>query len=174
MPFLHHALCGDTAHIHKHVYKSLRGVLLTRQLSACKVNKTTNVLHLMSSGSSLARWVSVWARGRLVMGTRSGDLDPAVLPFIMDRLNLDAADAEAVLNRKSGLLGLTGNSDLRAVNAAAAEGGERAQLALKARPVDFLPDQIAGGLVPLRAPRKHVDTVAALLVLVKVIMLGQC
>ncbi len=78
-------------------------------------------------------WVTAWPPGRLVMGTRSGDLDPAVLPFMMDRLNLDAAGAEAVLNRKSGLLGLTGNADLRAVNAAAADGDERAQLALKAR-----------------------------------------
>ncbi len=50
-------------------------------------------------------WVTAWPPGRLVMGTRSGDLDPAVLPFMMDRLNLDAAGAEAVLNRKSGLLG---------------------------------------------------------------------
>jgi len=78
-------------------------------------------------------WVTAWPPGRLVMGTRSGDLDPAVLPFMMDRLNLDAAGAEAVLNRKSGLPGLTGNADLRAVNAAAADGDERAQLALKAR-----------------------------------------
>ncbi|KAK9846524.1 hypothetical protein WJX81_005941 [Elliptochloris bilobata] len=67
----------------------------------------------------------------LVMGTRSGDLDPAVVPFLMDRLHLDAAGVEAVLNRKSGLLGLAGVADLRAVTAAADSGDDRAQLALK-------------------------------------------
>ncbi len=68
------------------------------------------------------------------MGTRCGDLDPAVVPFLMERLNTDAAGVEAVMNRKSGLLGLAGLADLRAVNAAADAGDDRAQLALKARP----------------------------------------
>ena len=65
------------------------------------------------------------------MGTRSGDLDPAVVPFLAERLSMDVTDVEDVLNRKSGLLGLAGAADLRAVNAAAADGDERAQLALK-------------------------------------------
>ena len=68
------------------------------------------------------------------MGTRCGDLDPAVVPFLMERLSTDAAGVEAVMNRKSGLLGLAGVADLRAVTAAADAGDDRAQLALKARP----------------------------------------
>ena len=79
-----------------------------------------------------------WLRRSLVMGTRSGDLDPAVVPFLADRLHMDSADVEQVLNRKSGLLGLAGVADLRAVSAAAGDGDERAQLALKVRAVATL------------------------------------
>ena len=69
------------------------------------------------------------------MGTRSGDLDPAVVPFLAERLSMGVTDVEDVLNRKSGLLGLAGAADLRAVNAAANDGDERAQLALKVHAV---------------------------------------
>ena len=76
--------------------------------------------------------------GRLVMGTRSGDLDPAVVPFLAERLSMDVADVEEVLNRKSGLLGLAGVADLRAVTVAAGDGDESAQLALKVQAVAAL------------------------------------
>ena len=78
------------------------------------------------------------------MGTRSGDLDPAVVPFLAERLSMDVTDVEDVLNRKSGLLGLAGVADLRAVNAAADDGDERAQLALKVHAVTTLEDTDVG------------------------------
>ncbi len=66
-----------------------------------------------------------------VMGTRSGDLDPAVVWFLMDRLNMNAAEAETYFNKKSGLLGLSGvSNDLRDVLEAAASGHERAKIAM--------------------------------------------
>jgi acetate kinase len=50
----------------------------------------------------------------VTMGTRSGDLDPAILPFLMDKLNIDIKEMINILNKKSGLQGLTGiSSDMR-------------------------------------------------------------
>ncbi len=67
----------------------------------------------------------------LVMGTRSGDIDPAIVFFLMDKLNLDANEANNYFNKKSGLLGLSGvSNDLRDVIEAAEAGNERAQMAL--------------------------------------------
>jgi acetate kinase len=66
----------------------------------------------------------------LVMGTRSGDLDPAILPFIMNRTGLTAKEMDTVLNKKSGLVGICGMSDRRDVREAALKGNERAQLAI--------------------------------------------
>lgn len=68
----------------------------------------------------------------LVMGTRSGDLDPGVIVQMM-RAGLDADTIDEALNEKSGLLGLSGVSrDLRDIEAAAAEGNDRARLAITA------------------------------------------
>ena len=67
----------------------------------------------------------------LVMGTRSGDLDPAILPFIMNKEKLSADDMSNILNKKSGVLGISGvSSDFRDIETAAKEGNKRAQLAL--------------------------------------------
>ena len=68
----------------------------------------------------------------LVMGTRSGDLDPAILGFIMEKENLSLKELGDILNKKSGVLGISGiSSDFRDIGAAAEEGNERALLALK-------------------------------------------
>ncbi len=67
----------------------------------------------------------------LVMGTRSGDIDPAAIWFIMEHEHIDTDEVDVLLNKKSGLLGLSGvSSDMRDVLAAADDGNERAQLAL--------------------------------------------
>lgn len=67
----------------------------------------------------------------LAMGTRSGDLDPAILPFIMEKEGLSPKDMSDVLNKKSGVLGISGvSSDFRDIETAANEGNERAKLAL--------------------------------------------
>jgi acetate kinase len=67
----------------------------------------------------------------LVMGTRSGDLDPALVPYLMRKEGLDAAEIERVLNRRSGLLGVSGRSnDMRDLLAATAAGDPRAALAV--------------------------------------------
>ena len=68
----------------------------------------------------------------LVMGTRSGDIDPAIVNFIAKKEGLTLAEADNVLNKKSGVLGISGvSSDFRDIEAALEEGNERAALALK-------------------------------------------
>ena len=68
----------------------------------------------------------------LVMGTRSGDIDPAIMEFIAKKENLDIAGMMNVLNKKSGLLGLSGglSSDFRDLNDAAQSGNEDAANAI--------------------------------------------
>lgn len=68
----------------------------------------------------------------LVMGTRSGDIDPAIVTYIREKENLEQGVANDILNKKSGMLGISGvSSDFRDIEAAAEEGNERAMLALK-------------------------------------------
>ncbi len=67
----------------------------------------------------------------MVMGTRCGDVDPAAITFIQEKEGLDPKATDAMMNKKSGLLGLSGvSSDMRDVQKAAAEGNERAQMTL--------------------------------------------
>ena len=67
----------------------------------------------------------------LVMGTRSGDVDPGLLGYLAERTGQDAAALTETLDTRSGLLGLSGTAnDMRAVSAAASRGDERARLAL--------------------------------------------
>jgi acetate kinase len=69
----------------------------------------------------------------LIMGTRCGDLDPGVLAFLEREEKLSASKSEEMLNKKSGLLGLSGvSSDMREVLRAADQGHQRALIALKA------------------------------------------
>ena len=69
----------------------------------------------------------------LIMGTRCGDLDPGVLAFLEREEKLTASKSEELLNKKSGLLGLSGvSSDMREILRAADQGNRRALLALKA------------------------------------------
>ena len=67
----------------------------------------------------------------LAMGTRTGDMDPAIVPFIMDKENLSTEEMSNVMNKKSGVLGISGvSSDFRDLEEAAEKGNDRAQLAL--------------------------------------------
>lgn len=66
----------------------------------------------------------------LMMGTRSGDIDPGAVTFIMDKEGLDTKGISTLLNKKSGLLGVSGcSSDFRDILAAIDEGNDRARLA---------------------------------------------
>ncbi|WP_148133881.1 acetate/propionate family kinase [Candidatus Formimonas warabiya] len=68
----------------------------------------------------------------LIMGTRSGNVDPAIIKFIMQNEHLTIDQVDELLNKKSGFLGISGvSSDLRNVEEAAAQGNPRAKLAIE-------------------------------------------
>lgn len=68
----------------------------------------------------------------LVMGTRGGDVDPAILVFLAKELHAKAEEIDDIINKKSGLLGVTGvSSDMRDVQTSAREGNKRAELAIR-------------------------------------------
>ena len=68
----------------------------------------------------------------LVMGTRSGDVDPGLLLYLLNHAGLSAAELEDILNQRSGLLGVSGvSADLRDVQTAADAGDDRAALAIE-------------------------------------------
>ncbi|MFB4210649.1 acetate kinase [Shouchella sp. JSM 1781072] len=67
----------------------------------------------------------------VTMGTRSGDIDPALIPFIMDKTGQSVEEVISTLNKQSGLLGITGfSSDLRDIESEEEKGNERAKVAL--------------------------------------------
>jgi acetate kinase len=120
-----------------HKYVSGRAARLLKR-PARRVNLIT--LHL-GNGSSLA----AVAGGRcvdtsmgltplagVVMGSRCGDIDPAIVPFLMEREGLDPRGVDQLLNKQSGILGLSGvSNDLREVITQAKAGHARARLALE-------------------------------------------
>jgi acetate kinase len=66
----------------------------------------------------------------LMMGTRSGDIDPAIIPFVMAKEELSIGEVDAMLNKHSGIMGVSGvSSDMRDIEEQIAADNERAQLA---------------------------------------------
>ena len=91
----------------------------------------------------------------LAMGTRSGDLDPAVISFVMEKEGLTAAQVTDILNKKSGMLGLSGvSSDFRDLDTAAREGNKLAQDAL-----DVFAYRVAGYVGRYAAAMNGIDAV---------------
>src|SRR5699024_9217580 len=68
----------------------------------------------------------------VTMGTRSGNIDPSLIPYIMEKTEKSAGEVLKVLNKESGLLGISGfSSDLRDITKEAKKGNERAEVALE-------------------------------------------
>ena len=89
-------------------------------------------LSAVKNGKSVDTSMGLTPLEGLIMGTRSGDMDPAIMD-IAKKENLDIAGVMNVLNKKSGVLGLSGvSSDFRDLEEAAAAGNDRAEKALKA------------------------------------------
>ena len=87
----------------------------------------------IQNGKSVETSMGLTPLAGIPMGTRSGDIDPSIITFLMKKENLSADEIERILNKESGILALSGVSqDCRDIEAAAAEGNERAILAIKA------------------------------------------
>jgi acetate kinase len=118
-----------------HKYVSERAAeFLGRPLKDTK----TIVLHLgngasacaVDGGESIDTSMGMTPLAGLVMGTRSGDLDPAILSYLHREAGLGFDDLDTLLNNRSGLVGLAGEGDMRDVQDAASAGDDKAELAL--------------------------------------------
>ncbi len=117
-----------------HKYVSHRAAqVLGRELSSLK----TVTCHLgngssicaVDGGKSIDTSMGLTPLAGILMGTRCGDIDPSVVTFIQDTMNLSTKEADALLNKKSGMLGVSGlSSDNRDIEKAAIEGHVRAAL----------------------------------------------
>ncbi len=65
----------------------------------------------------------------LMMGTRCGTIDPAIVPFMMDKMGLSTQEVDTLMNKKSGLLGICGMSDMRDIHTKREQGDTKAELA---------------------------------------------
>lgn len=85
----------------------------------------------VKNGKSVDTTMGLTPLEGLLMGTRSGDLDPAIVLFLQDDLGYSTEEVNNILNKKSGVLGVSGvSSDFRDLEEAAEKGDERAKLAL--------------------------------------------
>lgn len=86
----------------------------------------------VKGGKSMDTSMSFTPLGGVPMGTRSGDLDPAIVEFLANKYNMTLAQTMTYLNKKSGVMGLSGvSSDFRDLTAAASGGNHRAALSLE-------------------------------------------
>lgn len=109
----------------------------------------------VKGGKCLDTSMGLTPLGGIPMGTRSGDLDPAIVKYIMDCENLSIEEVDTVLNKKSGLFGLSGISpDARDIEAAAADGDKRAMLALEN--YDYL---VAGFIAKYAVAMQGIDAI---------------
>jgi acetate kinase len=118
----HHFVAEKTAKIlNKPLSKlNLITVHLGNGASACAIEK----------GKAIDTSMGFTPLEGLIMGTRSGDIDPAIVPFIIEKTGINYNKVSEILNTKSGLLGITGKSnDMRDIIALIKQGDERAQLA---------------------------------------------
>ena len=143
-----------------HKYVAQRAsMMLYRPLDAlklvtCHLGNGASVCAI-SGGQSVDTSMGLTPLEGLAMGTRSGDLDPAVIPFIMEKEGLTAQQVIDMLNKKSGMLGLSGvSSDFRDLSAAANEGQTKAIDAL-----DIFAYRVAGYIGRYAACMNGLDAV---------------
>lgn len=101
------------------------------RLITCHIGNGASVA-AVKNGESIDTTMGFTPLEGVTMGTRSGSLDPALVPYIMDKTGKDVNEVLHVLNKESGMLALSGfSSDLRDIEEKAGQGNERAELALK-------------------------------------------
>ena len=120
---------------HRYVYQRA-AAMLGKNIEDCKII----TCHLgngasvaaIDGGKSVDTSMGFTPLEGLIMGTRCGDIDAAILPFLMEKEGLDAKGLSDLMNKKSGVYGMTGiSSDFRDIEDAAAQNNELAQVALE-------------------------------------------
>ncbi len=119
-----------------HSYVSQRAIALGKldpnnsKVIVCHLGNGASI-SAVKNGHSVDTSMGLTPLEGLIMGTRSGDIDPAIIEFIAKKENITLSQVMDVLNKKSGVLGMSGvSSDFRDIEAAANEGNEHAKEAL--------------------------------------------
>ncbi|WP_091484345.1 acetate kinase [Gracilibacillus orientalis] len=120
---------------HKYVSErasDLMGVPLEQlRLLSCHLGNGASIAAI-EKGKSIDTSMGFTPLAGVTMGTRSGNIDPALIPYIMEKTGQSASEVMNVLNKKSGMLALSGfSSDLRDIQEKAEQGDKRAELALQ-------------------------------------------
>ena len=115
---------------HKYIWKFMSEVLgSSAKIISCHIGNGGS-LCAIKGGKVVDTTMGFTPLAGIMMGSRSGDIDPSIIPFIMKKLNKSADEIITMLNKNSGLLGVSGvSSDSRDVEAGANEGNERCLLA---------------------------------------------
>ncbi|MEC1714915.1 acetate kinase [Schinkia azotoformans] len=104
--------------------------LHTLRLLSCHLGNGASIAAI-EGGKSIDTSMGFTPLAGVTMGTRSGNIDPALIPYIMEKTGKDADEVLEVLNKQSGMLAISGfSSDLRDIEIEAEKGNERAELAL--------------------------------------------
>jgi acetate kinase len=117
-----------------HLYVSTRCLQLlgnpkTSKIITCHIGNGAS-LAAIKDGKAIDTSMGFTPLAGVMMGTRSGDIDPAIIPFLATKLNKSADEVINILNKKSGLLGVSGlSNDARDIVEAMEKGNERAHLA---------------------------------------------
>ena len=133
------------AHGTSHKYVSLKmNEILDRtdtKLITCHIGNGASVSAVLN-GKCLNTSMGLTPNAGLIMGSRCGDIDATIIPYIMEQANLSKEEVEKALNKESGLLGISGvSSDSRDIEAGIKEGNKRCELASKMyvrRIVDYI------------------------------------
>lgn len=124
------------------------------KIIACHLGQGAS-LCAIEGGKSIETTMGLTPLAGVPMGSRSGDIDPSIVTFLMKKENLSCDEMDTILNKKSGKLGLSGVSiDDRDIEAEAEKGNERAQLA-----IDNFVYQVAGYIGKLAVQMKGVDVI---------------
>ena len=124
------------------------------KIIACHLGQGAS-LCAIEGGKSIETTMGLTPLAGVPMGSRSGDIDPSIVTFLMKKENLSCDEMDIILNKKSGKLGLSGVSiDDRDIEAEAEKGNERAQLA-----IDNFVYQVAGYIGKLAVQMKGVDVI---------------
>lgn len=104
--------------------------IVTKKIITCHVGNGGSITAVLN-GKSVDTSMGLTPTEGLVMGTRVGDVDPGALVYLMKKHNLSADDLQKIINKESGVMGVTGlSSDMREIESADKAGNELAQLAL--------------------------------------------
>lgn len=120
------------SYVSKRVAEVMNKDIKDLKIIVCHIGQGAS-LCAVQNGMSVDTSMGLTPLGGIMMCARSGDLDPSIVTYLMKKENLSSDEMDKILNKESGVLGISGlTPDIRDIEKAASEGNKRAELALKA------------------------------------------